>query len=69
MFKLKELIKSVSNQTLEGYSSTSHVCHVLVCHTHSLLTSTIIIFSVIDSWSKGKWMDRPGKEETSTLKD
>ena len=41
MFKLKELMKSVSNQTLAQYSCTSHVRYVLVCLTNSLIASLV----------------------------
>ena len=76
MFKLKELMKSVYNQTPAKHSSTSHVCHVLVGLTNSLLTSLIyiyiyiyIFFFVINSLSKTKWLNRPRKEETSAVED
>ena len=71
MFKLKELMKSVYNQPPAKHSSNSHVCHVLVCLiTNSLLTSLIYIYIfVINSFSKTKWLNRPGKEETSAVED
>ena len=71
MFKLKELMKSVYNQPPAKHSSNSHVCHVLVCLiTNSLLTSLIYIYIfVINSFSKTKWLNRPGKEETSAVQD
>ena len=71
IFKLKELMKSVYNQPPAKHSSNSHVCHVLVCLiTNSLLTSLIYIYIfVINSFSKTKWLNRPGKEETSAVED
>ena len=73
MFKLKELMKSVYNKPPAKHSSNSYVCHVLVCLiTNSLLTSLIYIYIyifVINSFSKTKWLNRPGKEETSAVED
>ena len=69
MFKLKELMTSVYNQPPAKHSSTTHVYHVLVCLTNSLLPSLTIFFSVINSLPERKWMSRPGKEETSVVKD
>ena len=71
MFKLKELMKSVYNQPPAKHSSNSYVCHVLVSLiTNSLLTSLIYIYIFgINSFSKTKWLNRPGKEETSAVED
>jgi len=61
-------MESDSNQPPAKHSSTYHVCPVLDCPTNTLLTS-ITFFSVINSVSKGKWINRQGKAETWAVKD